>query len=541
MPDVTCPFVVRTDASGEGIGCLLLQERDGKEVIIECASRKFTDTEKRYPTIEQEAYALMFAIEHWVHYLQGQRFTLETDHRPLVWLQGKRESRGKLGRWALRLTEFDFEVKYIKGESNSADSLSRAFVNMVTAAEFQGAQMNDPHLAEAQRKGGMHRIKDTLFYVDGPGGKHRLCVPEAFKKQVWTSLHEQMGHLGQAKMRTLATERFYWPKMRDDIRRWAKACRVCAVNKDFLPQPAPAPMVEVDSSCLDVMEKISVDVMGPFPEAESGEKYIVVSYDYFSKWLDATPVKVLGGSTMTRWLKEHCSRYGVPREVVLDRGSDMESKEFKEYCRNLGVELRFTAPYHHQSNAVERANRSILNVLRSCLNGGEPREWIDHIPTALLACRAAPHSSTGQSPFELMHGRTPKLPVDFSFPVQPTPAPVSSEALRERFRTVRAAVRGKLKAAAARGKSTYDRARQTQERTFYAGQRVFWKAATPGKLGVVWAGPFVVVAQDSEVNYSIKGQGPVIKKVHINQLKAAYDDEAPLGVLRGRGRPRLNP
>ena len=184
----------------------------------------------------------MFALEHWSHYLIGKKFELETDHRPLVWLQAKKEAKGKLGRWALRLTEFDFDIRYIKGQDNSADSLSRVF--MVGLPDIAAEQKTDQSLLDARSADASNYIeKDGLLYFKAAvGGRNRLCVPAKYRKQIWTSMHDDMGHLGQSKMRSLASERFFWPKMRNDMSRWAKQCRVCAVNKDFLPQPAPAPI-----------------------------------------------------------------------------------------------------------------------------------------------------------------------------------------------------------------------------------------------------------------------------------------------------------
>ena len=538
MPDLSKPFKVRTDASMDGVGCLLLQERDGEDVIVEAGSKKFSDTERRYPVIEQEGFALMYALERWSHFLLGKNFILETDHRPLVWLQSKKGAHGKLGRWALRLAEFDFTVNYIRGQDNTADCLSRACVNAVDEGLLADQRADEALTAERLRSGTRFKEKDggVMYFVD-PQGKERLCIPANRKKAVWTSLHDDMGHLGQAKLRKMAAERYFWPRMREDFKKWAKSCRVCAVNKDFLPQPAPVPMVPVDSSCLDVNEKIALDAVGPWPEAETGEKYVLVTLDYFSKWTDATPVAALGGSTLVHWLRGHCARYGVPREIVLDRGSDMESKVFKDFCQSLGVKLTYIAPYHHQSNAVERFNRTLENILRACLNGAETSGWLEHLPTALLACRSAP-SSAGPSPFEMMYGRTARLPVDVTFPSSTTAAPDSFAALTERFKVIRSDARGKLKAAGAGGKKAYDRARGVQERSFQCGRKVYWKAQNAHKLSPRWEGPFEIVQKVSETNYVIRGATAVRKEVHVNQLKECRDGNTDLGVLRGRGRPR---
>ena len=247
------------------------------------------------------------------------------------------------------------------------------------------------------------------------------------------------------------------------------------------------------------------------------------------------PVASLGGATMTNWLKDHSAKYGVPREIVLDHGSDMESKEFTEYCDSLGIKRRYTTPYHHQSNLVERTNRTILNLLRVALD--EKDGWVDKISSVLLAYRVSVHSSSGVSPFIALYGFTPRLPLDLRFPTDLGNQRVVAE-LHERFQQVRKKVREKQSVAAKKRGDDYDAARKVKERTLKVGSRVYWKKEKVGKLDAQWSGPFDVV-EVGDVNVLIRGQGPVTKLVHMNYLKVC-DSPAPLDTLRQRGRPRKN-
>lgn len=537
LPDFSLPFVVRTDASMDGIGCLLVQETEKGEQIIECASKKFGKTQQRYPVIEQEAYAIMYALGKWQHYLLGKRFLLETDHKPLVWLQTKRESMGKLGRWAIRLAEFQFDVRHIKGVQNvGPDALSRATVATIAVTDLVAEQEADESLQRevAKQRGKFVRRDDAWVYKSTPEAPTRVCVPTARRKEVWRAVHEDLNHIGQAKTRQLLSDRFYWPGLRNDVKKWTKGCHKCATCKDLQPTPAPLPMVPVDPSNLEVMEKISVDTIGPLTtDKESGAKYIVVAVDYVTRWADAMPVPALGGATMIRWLQDHSAKYGVPRELVLDQGSDMESKEFAEYCNELGVKRRYTTPYHHQSNLVERTNRSILNLLRVVLEG-ETDRWADKLISVLLAYRVSVHSSSGTSPFLALYGVAPRLPLDLRFPTDLGNQRGIAE-LHERFK-IRRKVRDKQSVQAGKRGEAYNVNRRVKERTLNVGSKVYWKKANVGKLDVQWAGPFEVV-QVEDTNVLIKGQGPVSKLVHMNQLKYCESD-APLETLRKRGRPR---
>ena len=81
---------------------------------------------KKYDTYEKEALAIIFCVTHFRHYLYGRKFTLVTDHKPLVWFQNSKDLCSRVSRWRLKLAEYDFDVVYKAGKMNvTADALSR--------------------------------------------------------------------------------------------------------------------------------------------------------------------------------------------------------------------------------------------------------------------------------------------------------------------------------------------------------------------------------------------------------------------------------
>lgn len=132
QPDFDNDFTLQTDGSNEGLGATLLQtDKEGKTTVICYLSRSLAPAEKKWTTTEIEALAVIWACDTLRHYLIGKKFLIETDHAALVWaLRGR--TIGRLGRWALLLSEFDFEIKHRPGASNKvADALSRNFINMI--------------------------------------------------------------------------------------------------------------------------------------------------------------------------------------------------------------------------------------------------------------------------------------------------------------------------------------------------------------------------------------------------------------------------
>lgn len=125
-PDFDLPFTVQTDASGTGLGAVLLQgeAEDCKPVLY--ISRKLHPRETRYSTFEKECLAVKWALDTLKYYLVGKDFTVETDHRALQWLHRMRDSNARVTRWYLAMQPFRFAVKYRSGKSNVvADFLSR--------------------------------------------------------------------------------------------------------------------------------------------------------------------------------------------------------------------------------------------------------------------------------------------------------------------------------------------------------------------------------------------------------------------------------
>lgn len=126
-PDFDQPFILTTDASDVAVGAVLSQGNVGSDKPVAFASRTLSDTEARYSTIEKELLAIVWAIKYFRPYLYGRRFTIYTDHRPLMWLMSLKDPNSKLTRWRLKLAEYDYKVVYKKGKQNTnADALSRA-------------------------------------------------------------------------------------------------------------------------------------------------------------------------------------------------------------------------------------------------------------------------------------------------------------------------------------------------------------------------------------------------------------------------------
>jgi transposase InsO family protein len=127
LPDPSKTFILRTDASNDGVGAILMQEDDGKLHPVSYASKKLNQAEKNYSTIEKECLAIIWGVRKFELYLQGVPFVLQTDHQPLSYLNSAKFTNARIMRWAMFLQNFDVKLQSIKGSQNfGADYLSRA-------------------------------------------------------------------------------------------------------------------------------------------------------------------------------------------------------------------------------------------------------------------------------------------------------------------------------------------------------------------------------------------------------------------------------
>ena len=125
-PDFSQPFILTTDASEFAIEGILSQEKIAKDKPIAYASPSLSDTEKKYDTYEKAALAIIFCVTHFRPYFYRRKFTLVTDHKPLVWFQNSKEPCSRVSRLRLKLAEYDFDVVYKAEKMNvNADALSR--------------------------------------------------------------------------------------------------------------------------------------------------------------------------------------------------------------------------------------------------------------------------------------------------------------------------------------------------------------------------------------------------------------------------------
>ena len=250
---------------------------------------------------------------------------------------------------------------------------------------------------------------------ESPGGKNlrwQVVLPSPLRKQVFSELHDSKlaGHMGVRRTLERLRLRCYWPRMHVQVERWCKMCRVCAARKNPPRSPrAPLQVCNVGAP----MERVEMNIPGPLPVSNRGNKYILVVGDYFSKWTEGYAIPNQEAATVAIvFVEEFVCRYGVPLQVHTDEGRNFEAELFQQMGKHLGADKTRTTAFHPQSDGmIERLNRTMEDLLAKTVSDNQ-KDWDECLPFVMMAYRSSTHESTGFSPTELMMGREVSLPID---------------------------------------------------------------------------------------------------------------------------------
>ena len=319
--------------------------------------------------------------------------------------------------------------------------------------------------------------------------------------------------------------------MRHDIEVHIKSCSVCGAFK------SPAKKLRATLADYRVgapLDRIGIDIVGPFPMSENGNSRILVVADYFTRWVEAFPLPDERAETTAQILvMQFLSRLGMPLEIHSDQGRNFESVLFKEVCDLVGATKTRTTPYHPSSNGlVERFNKTLVKMIVAFVKNNQ-KHWDKYIPLLTAAYRSTVHPSTGFTPNLMMLGREVHLPVDLLFP---RPAPEEAKEtheyvrdLRERMEECYHLARENLKKASQRQLRDHDS--RCRKKLYKVGDLVYRldtarRKGKCAKLQQAWKGPLVVIEVHSPLVYTVSDRKKR-RTLHHDRLKPYNAAEVP--------------
>lgn len=571
--DETKPTILHTDASGHGIGGVLLQsDAQLRERVVAYASRSLTPAEKNYTITEQECLAIVWAVQKFRPYLHGRRFTVVTDHHALCWLSSLKNLSGRLGRWVLRLQQYDFSVTYKSGKKHmDADALSRCPLSSPSSAATESpdalslAPVISPIVDRQADLSSLQRAdaycRPIMDYLDGRvqppnsrarrqlekfqllhgvlyrqnynpnGSKWVPVVPHPLRRRILEEYHDAAtaGHLGFAKTYERIRSRYFWPGLSTTVAKYVSSCTSCQHRKRAttppagLLQPLPCPSAP--------FETIGIDLYGPLPSTQSGCRWIVTAVDHLSRYAETAAIRSGTAVEVAEFiLRNIILRHGAPRVLLSDRGRTFLSTIIEELLRASNTVHKTTSSYHPQTNGLtERFHRTLSDMLSMYISP-DHRNWDIILPFVTFAYNTAVQKTTGYSPFCLVFGRSPSIAFDSSFFYAPiSPDAPSHEQFISRLAHCRQLAQRRTESQQQIRKTRYDATHRSVQ--FRQGDEVLlWTPLRiPGlceKFLHRFVGPYVILEQTSPVNYRVTPVTPSRDRryrgteiVHVSRLK----------------------
>ena len=411
-PDL--PLALSTDASLTAIGASLEQRVKGAWRPLAFFSRKLSPAEQKYSAFDRELLAVFAAIKHFRHELEAREFAVYTDHKPLTTALASLTERSPRQTAHLSfIAQFTSDIRHVAGKSNVvADALSR--IAPVRWSWDQLATSAQTDLLEAMDDlptfdiGIENKNGHEVVCARDKHGNDRVFVPRRLRQVVFEALHNR-AHPGVRATVRLITAQFVWRDIKADVKRRCQACEPCTRTKSTRQTRAPLEPFPAAEARFD---HLHIDIVGPLPASKS-YRYLLTVIDRFTRWFEAIPMASITTENCAQALLRHwVARFGCPKTIVSDRGTQFSSDLWAQFTAMLGTRHTMTTAYHPQANGmVERLHRTLKDALSAkCAETGS--SWYELLPLVLLQLRTLWRDDLASSPAELVYGRQLCLPGD---------------------------------------------------------------------------------------------------------------------------------
>lgn len=555
-----CDLILTADASGYALGAELLQvEVDDKgnkvEKPIAYYSRVLTGPETRYHTTERECLAIIEAIKKFHCYLHGRKFTIKTDHCALKYLNTLKIRNSRLARWALLLSEHQFEIIHVKGNECTADCASRlpllrkelkieeddrfdrlprlfeefAVNEYKCQFDIRKLQAKDDFCREKIREIMENNISNEASFdligfalidnilvkrchfktVQGKETLYAIVVPADAQQQVVNIFHRQ-GHIGRDKLYATMRLHFWFPRMYELVKQTVGSCQKCAEKKekrirkipyqsyeDIIPDPNSPPFTH---AAIDILH---------LPTAQHRFKYILGVICIHTRFALAIPLTNDRATTIVEALESHLiAPFGSPQQIVSDNGTNFRSSLYRDFCELLEIEPRFILAYRSNANGqIERffgTFKSMLFFYADEKKGSWPR----YVAIAVAIYNHTVHSATGFAPYTLVTGCKPRSILEMKLELPTAFNNMSPETERlEEVKILRdTAVKNLIEQTQ---KSTARLNRDRRNYDYKVGDKVYILRAPKSRPGdrftyKPYDGPFEIIRQRNEFVYTVR-------------------------------------
>ncbi|KRH92279.1 putative transposable element, partial [Pseudoloma neurophilia] len=349
------------------------------------------------------------------------------------------------------LQDYDFEVRYIPGESNAADFFSR-----YTTASLQ-------------------------------------CIDEITdqdKEEILNEYHIVSGHGSKGTMHFLLKGKFNWDHMAKDIEEFVKKCQICAKAGSLKQNTQFCPIISTRPN-----ELWEIDLIGPLERSDNGHRYILVAIDHYTKWTETAPINDKTADTVVKIIKRLIiDKHGIPETILSDNGTEFQNQEMTKLCKELNIKAKFSSPEHHETvGAVERVNQTLMNKVRKLSKFGQI-DWPSVLDAATYATNISFNRSIQTSPFIFVKQETPEFKSDQKYLINKQMVPYSQSNERRN----RSRAKYEDKSIRKGNKSCFEQ--------FEIGQDVMIFKKRNSKLDPNWYGGYKIVNRASDHAFWVRNE-----------------------------------
>jgi ribonuclease HI len=371
-------------------------------------------------------------------------------------------------------------------------------------------------------------VESGILFRKGFHGDPLRCLSLSESQTVMKEAHsgECGEHQGKKRLyQLLLTLGYYWPTMKRDTADFVKACHTCQMQANLI-HTHPTNLQNMATPW--PFHTWGLDLIGPINPPSGGYIWILAATEYFTKWVEAIPLRKATGAAVANFIREHIiTRFGIPHKIISDNGTPFVNKDVREMLEHYRIKHRRSTPYYPQGNGqAEATNRMLLRIL-SKMVFDYGKGWNSHLADVLWAYRGSPKTATGFTPFSLVYGTDVISPPELLVPsprmLQGTELEADVEMCAEarvadlesldeaRELALARSLRYHQKLANAYGKTVHTRIFSQGQMVLKTADHVRRGLPSPSKFTPNWEGPYVIrEAHDSGYYRLSKADGTIL-------------------------------
>ncbi|UYV82306.1 hypothetical protein LAZ67_21001672, partial [Cordylochernes scorpioides] len=504
---VGLPCRLYCDASTQGIAGILKQVHpDGQIHPVQYFSRALRAHERNYTVSELECLAIVESVDKFRIYLTGIKFTIYTDHQALQWLKTIKNPSGRLFRWSLRLSTYNYEIHYLKGSQQyEADLLSRnPFVGFISTDIIKQHQPTaSPFNIDTN---GLHTITQK--------GVTKIIIPETLQHTLMNKVHQEYNHPGISQMTRIITTQYYWKGISKSIEKFVRSCHTCQIIKR--PKGKPYGALGQIPPPQQPFDLISIDTIAGFSKYGHSKTYLHVIVDHLTRYAWTFPSKSTSTLTYIQTLK-NVLQQGSPKRLLSDRAPAFTSEKFRKFLITQGIQPLLTTSNNPQANGlIERLNATITGKLRLAYLENPKASWTQLVKRVTQTYNNTPHSVTSFPPTYLMFN---VIPPDLRTHLNPYPE----------INIAREIASSRTQNKHKKDEETFDKQHRTPH--FEVNDLVLvknYRHPDTGKLAPYFTGPYKIIEIISPNVVRIDRPNQPLNRdsdtIHVNKLKYYTED-----------------